>query len=214
MKCCFQALRLSRPLKSSLSSAWTDKAASHWPPGGLLRVSLCLHTLLSRVGTDEPFLHRWSFFRLPHQELRAAYSGPTGPTGGRNFAFSYKLLPGAAARFKNSFFFLHVITTSQQGATHQCTEEIHSLQHQFLVSDPSQAQLLQVLVGDLQQLFPADLFAFEVAHVRLEAVVQPWTTQNKEGKRGGLIRQTKRTDQFKTLPWLWANASQLQGLPP
>lgn len=118
-------------------------------------------------------------------------------------------------------FFLHVITTSQQGATHQCTEEIHSLQHQFLVSDPSQAQLLQVLVGDLQQLFPADLFAFEVAHVRLEAVVQPWTTQNKEGKRGGLIRQTKRTDQFNTLqlttagaPWLWANASQLQGLPP
>lgn len=132
MRSCFQALRLSRPLKSSLSSTWTDKAVSPRPPG-LLRVLLCLHTLLSRVGTDELFCIAGPF-SLPHQELQAAYSGPTGPTGSRNVAFSYKLFPEAAARSKK------IQTTlfhSQQGATHQCTEEVHSFQHQFLVSDPS-----------------------------------------------------------------------------
>lgn len=101
---------------------------------------------------------------------------------------------------------------SQWRATNQCTEEIHSLQHQLLVSDPSYAELLQVLVRDLQQLFSADLFAFEVAHVLLEAVVQPWTYKTKKANEtDSLDKQRTRISlkrfnrQLVGAPWLKVN---------
>ncbi|TNN83056.1 hypothetical protein EYF80_006663 [Liparis tanakae] len=60
-------------------------------------------------------------------------------------------------------------------STDQSAEEIHGLQHQFLVADPGHAKLLQVLMRDLQELLPADLLPLKVAHILLQAVIQTWT---------------------------------------
>lgn len=67
--------------------------------------------------------------------------------------------------------------------TDQGAEQIDGLQNQFLVSDPGHAQLLQVLVCDLQQLLSADLLPLEVAHILLEAVIQTWVTQDAGSKQ-------------------------------
>lgn len=64
--------------------------------------------------------------------------------------------------------------------TDQRTEQVDSLQHEFLVPDPRDAQLLQVLVGDAQQLLAVYLLPLELVDVLLQAVVQPW----HESKRG------------------------------
>lgn len=53
------------------------------------------------------------------------------------------------------------------------------------MADPRHAQLLQVLVRDLQQLLAADFLPFEVADVLLEAVVQAWETKRKKKKGAG-----------------------------
>lgn len=86
------------------------------------------------------------------------------------------------------------MTSTDQGA-----EQIDGLQHQFLVSDPGDAQLLQVLVCDLQQLLSADLLPLEVADVLLEAVVQTWMPK-RCGKGKQLVRRTlKLTERRATL---------------
>lgn len=68
---------------------------------------------------------------------------------------------------------------------------------------------------DLQQLFSADLLAFKVAHILLEAVVQPWTHKTEKANET-LIRQTKNPDRFETVQlttggaaWLKVNKRQL-----
>lgn len=61
---------------------------------------------------------------------------------------------------------------SQHVSTDQRAEQIHRLQHQLLVSDPGHAELLQVLMRDLQQLLPADLLPLKVGHILLQVVVQ------------------------------------------
>lgn len=56
--------------------------------------------------------------------------------------------------------------------TDQCTEQIHGLQHQLLVSDPRHAQRQQLLVGHPEQPLPVHLLPLEGRDVLLQAVVQ------------------------------------------
>lgn len=69
-------------------------------------------------------------------------------------------------------------------STDQGAEQVDGLQHQLLVPDPGDAQLLQVLVCDLQQLLPADLLPLKVADVLLEAVIQTWVHKMREANSG------------------------------
>jgi len=56
--------------------------------------------------------------------------------------------------------------------TDQGTEEVDGLQDELLVSYPGDSQLLQLLVGDVQQLLAAHLLPLEALHVLLETVIQ------------------------------------------
>ena len=57
-------------------------------------------------------------------------------------------------------------------AADQSAEQIHSLQDQLLVSDPSHAQGQQLLVGHPEQLLPVCLLLLEGRDVLLQAVIQ------------------------------------------
>lgn len=48
---------------------------------------------------------------------------------------------------------------------HQCAKQVHSLQNEFLVADSRDAQILELLMGDSQQLFTAHLFLLKVLNV-------------------------------------------------
>lgn len=56
--------------------------------------------------------------------------------------------------------------------TDQSTQEIHSLQNQFLVSNPWDTQVFKVLVRNLQQLFTIYLLPFEFMDILLQAIIQ------------------------------------------
>lgn len=63
----------------------------------------------------------------------------------------------------------------ERGAgTHQGTQQIHSLQDELLVSDPGHPQILQLLVGDPQQLVSPDFLSLKSLDVLLETVIQAW----------------------------------------
>lgn len=63
----------------------------------------------------------------------------------------------------------------ERGAgTHQGTQQIHSLQDELLVSDPGHPQILQLLVGDPQQLVSPDFLPLKSLDVLLETVIQAW----------------------------------------
>lgn len=56
--------------------------------------------------------------------------------------------------------------------TDQGTEEVHSFQYKLLVSYSGDAELFQLLVGDVQQLLSSYLLPLKALHVLLEAVIQ------------------------------------------
>ena len=72
--------------------------------------------------------------------------------------------------------------TAWEACTHQSTEQVHSLQYELLVADPGHSQILQLLVGDTQQLVPPYFLPLEGLDVLLQAVVQAWGNHGKTGK--------------------------------
>lgn len=56
--------------------------------------------------------------------------------------------------------------------TDQCTEQIHSLLHQLLVSDPRHAQSEKILVAHPEELLTVYLLTLEGRDVLLQAVIQ------------------------------------------
>lgn len=66
-----------------------------------------------------------------------------------------------------------------QRLTNQGTEEVDSFQDELLMSYSGDAQLLQLLVGDVQQLLAPHLLPLETLHVLLETVVQTCAGQRQ-----------------------------------
>lgn len=64
--------------------------------------------------------------------------------------------------------------------THQSTEQVHSLQYELLVADSGHSQILQLLVGDTQQLVPPYFLLLEGLNVLLQAVVQAWRNHTEQ----------------------------------
>lgn len=62
--------------------------------------------------------------------------------------------------------------TAWEAWTHQSTEQVHSFQYEFLVADSGHPQILQLLVGDTQQLVAPYFLSLEGLDVLLQAVIQ------------------------------------------
>lgn len=56
--------------------------------------------------------------------------------------------------------------------TDQGTEKVDSFQDEFLMSYSGDAQLLQFLMSDVQQLLSSHLLPLKILHILLETVVQ------------------------------------------
>lgn len=61
---------------------------------------------------------------------------------------------------------------SDSCVTHQGTEEVDSFQDELLMSYSRDTQLLQLLMGDVQQLLSSHLLPLETLHILLETVIQ------------------------------------------
>lgn len=64
--------------------------------------------------------------------------------------------------------------------TDQGTKEVDSFQDELLVSYSGDAELLQFLMGDVQQLLSPDLLPLKTLHILLEAVIQAWEENNTD----------------------------------
>ena len=74
--------------------------------------------------------------------------------------------------------------------TNQGTEEVDSFQDELLMSYSGDAQLLQLLVGDVQQLLAPHLLPLETLHVLLETVIQTWAEDRRRLARADVCVST------------------------
>lgn len=65
-------------------------------------------------------------------------------------------------------------TSKWERLTDQGTEEVDSFQDELLMSYSGDTQLLQLLMGDVQQLLSPHLLPLETLHILLETVIQTY----------------------------------------